>query len=210
MGIRDEFNNSDRRRVRAAASRADDMGKPPPKLPDELAAAFEVSDRKLGVGSFGTVWLATRRSDGARVALKIIRCADRGAARLAARELALARVLVHPNIVRQLACCAPPATPAAGARGAGEEARHAYAVLELLEGETLLQRLRRCGHLAEAEARPVFAQIVDATRYIHSKGVIHRDLSTNNVMLCAPRAACLLYTSPSPRDGLLSRMPSSA
>ena len=61
MGIRDEFNT--KTECGAVASRADDMGKPPPKLPDELAASYDLSDRKLGTGSFGTVWLATEIRD---------------------------------------------------------------------------------------------------------------------------------------------------
>jgi serine/threonine protein kinase len=152
-----------------------------PTLPQELAGAYALSDLPcLGSGSFGTVFAATRIDDSTPVAVKIIDCADRNRARLAARELSVLRDLSHPNIVRQLACHTTTSR-------AGSSASQAFVVLELVEGETLLERVRACGCMDEREARSIFRQIIAAMQYLHANGIIHRDLSTNNVMLCGER-----------------------
>ena len=64
-------------------------------------------------------------------------------------------------------------------------------------------------------------QVVSAVAYLHEKGIVHRDLKPDNLVfdgrtndatikLIDFGYACLLYTSPSPRDRQKSRMPSSA
>ena len=79
--------------------------------------------------------------------------------------------------------------------------------------------------LTECETRYYMKQILDGVNYLHQNKIIHRDLKLGNLFLSddlqvkigdfglatrLEHEGCLLYTSPSPRDGLLSRMPSSA
>ena len=80
-----------------------------------------------------------------------------------------------------------------------QDERNLYMLLEFIIGGELFTHLRKAGKFANDHTRFYAAQIVMALQYLHNDSVVYRDLKP-----------CLLYTSPSPRDGLLSRMPSSA
>ena len=78
-------------------------------------------------------------------------------------------------------------------------------VMDFIEGISLATLLaQRGGPLPEPEALHYTRQVAAALSYLHGRTppILHRDVKPANI--------CLLYTSPSPRDGLLSRMPSSA
>ena len=64
-----------------------------------------------------------------------------------------------------------------------------YLVIELLRGETLMQRMRRMGKIPLEESRIVVRQVGAALTYAHGKGVIHRDLKPHNVFLQGEAAA---------------------
>jgi serine/threonine protein kinase len=51
-----------------------------------------------------------------------------------------------------------------------------YLILELLRGPELLTRIRQAKHFTEQEAARIFRKIVDAVRFVHKKGAVHRDL----------------------------------
>jgi tetratricopeptide (TPR) repeat protein len=55
--------------------------------------------------------------------------------------------------------------------------------MELLSGETLLQRLRRTGPMTAAEALPIVTQMAAALSAAHAVGIVHRDFKSNNIML---------------------------
>ena len=78
--------------------------------------------------------------------------------------------------------------------------------MELVTGHDLRQEVENWTQLPPSErfarAQGILMQVARALSYIHDRGLIHRDITPGNI--------CLLYTSPSPRDATLSRMPSSA
>ncbi|HEY5927832.1 MAG TPA: serine/threonine-protein kinase, partial [Kofleriaceae bacterium] len=145
----------------------------PPSLADFTIGA------QIGAGGFASVWSAVRRSDGARVAIKIAHLATTTTARRFARE---ARAL------EQLAGQAVPAL-----LGSGEDTnRRPYLALELLVGTTLADELAAF-ELPPGEpwAASRGAQIATALARLHRRGVVHRDIKPENVFVEATRIVLL-------------------
>ena len=132
----------------------------------------------LGAGGMGEVYRARDTRLGRDVALKVL--PDAFAAdveRLARfqREAQLLASLSHQNIGAIHGLEETPST------GSGQATVRAL-VLELIEGETLADRIRR-GPLSVDEALGVARQIADALEAAHERGVIHRDLKPANVKI---------------------------
>jgi len=124
----------------------------------------------LGGGGTSLVYRAEVEGGGPDVAIKELRpqfAADPALRRRFLREVELSRRLNHPAIVRLL--------------DAGEQGGVPFAILELVRGETLRQRLDREGKLALADARSLFIQIARALDYAHWRGIIHRDVKPQNI-----------------------------
>lgn len=70
-----------------------------------------------------------------------------------------------------------------------------YYVMELLEGETLGSRLKRCGAMSWDQLAPVLEGIIAALEQIHSAGLIHRDISPDNIFLTKQGARLIDFGS---------------
>jgi len=119
----------------------------------------------------GEVYLADTRR-GERVALKLLRepLEDSRDARLRLeREVRALRRVESPYVARVL--------------DADLDGDRPYLVMEHIEGETLLQRVRRCGPFDGPELIPLAQGIAAALAVIHAAGVVHRDLKPSNVIL---------------------------
>jgi Tol biopolymer transport system component len=131
---------------------------------------FEITGQ-LGAGGMGEVWRATDTKLGRDVAIKTLPAtlAD-DAERLARfeREAKLLAALNHAHI--------------AAVYSLDETDGTLYIVMELVEGESLEQRLRS-GPLPLEEALQCGLQIASALEAAHEKGVVHRDLKPANIML---------------------------
>ena len=126
---------------------------------------------QLGRGGMGEVFLADDLSLGRRVALKFLSNAftdDPERMARFEREARLLATLNHPNI--------------AAIYGLEEAEGKRFLVLELVEGETLAQRVSK-GPLSADEALVIYRQIAEGLEAAHEKGVIHRDLKPANVMI---------------------------
>ncbi len=126
---------------------------------------------KLGQGGMGEVFLAEDTNLDRRVAVKVLPDAFvRDPERLARfdREAKLLASLNHPNI--------------AAIHGLERTDSSPLLVLELVEGETLAQRISR-GPLPVDEALEVCRQIAEGLEAAHEKGIIHRDLKPANIKL---------------------------
>lgn len=64
-----------------------------------------------------------------------------------------------------------------------EENNTAYIVMEMLEGETLKDRLKRVGKMSVEEALPIILSVLSALKEVHAKNIIHRDLAPDNIFL---------------------------
>jgi len=108
--------------------------------------------------------------DDRHVALKVLRTTvgDRGALRFR-REIALAAELHHPRIVSVL--------------DSGESAGRLWYAMPFIDGETLGARLRRVQRLDIPDVLRLMREIADALGYAHARGVIHRDLKPDNILV---------------------------
>lgn len=141
---------------------------------------------RLGDGAFADVWRARDELDR-EVAVKIVREANVAVADALAHAKALARAK-HPNVVAVLTL-ETVEDPSTGAQVS-------CVVMELLEGETLDDRLRR-GKLKPDEVVELANGIADGLEHIHAQGMAHGDLHSQNVMVTAAGAKIIdiLYRS---------------
>ncbi len=68
----------------------------------------------------------------------------------------------------------------------------AYIVMEFVEGETLKARLQKTGPLSWSQAKTIFEPVVHAMSKVHRAGLVHRDLSPDNLMLTADGSVKIL------------------
>jgi tRNA A-37 threonylcarbamoyl transferase component Bud32 len=127
-------------------------------------------EAEIARGAYGIVHRATDLEMDRAVALKVLRDDAPSASTLERflREARLAAALDHPNIVRVY--------------GSGVIEGRAFIAMELLEGETLQERLAR-GRVPEREAASIGEALARALDHAHRRGVIHRDIKPANVLL---------------------------
>jgi eukaryotic-like serine/threonine-protein kinase len=125
---------------------------------------------QIGAGGMGEVYKAHDTKLGRDVAVKVLPQAfAHDADRLARfqREAKVLASLNHSNI--------------ATIHGLEQSNGTNYLVMELVQGETLAERIKRDGALPVEEALKIAAQIAEALEAAHEKGIIHRDLKPANV-----------------------------
>jgi serine/threonine protein kinase/Tol biopolymer transport system component len=146
-----------------------------PVLSGRRLGVYQLRER-IGSGGMGEVYRAHDTRLGRDVAIKILPHGFSADANRQARFEREARVLAalnHPNIGAVYGF-------EEGVTGSGETVRGI--VLELIEGETLSERVRR-GPLPVGEALVIAKQIADALDAAHEKGIVHRDLKPANIKI---------------------------
>ncbi len=141
-----------------------------------LAGRYRVL-RFIGNGGMGEVYEAEDCELHERVALKTILpeiARQPESIQRFKREIQLARKVTHPNVCRIYDLVYHETT--------------IFLTMEMLEGETLAQRLLRTGAMTTEVAFPLVAQIVAGLAAAHRAGIVHRDLKCSNVMLVATKA----------------------
>ncbi|GIL15473.1 MAG: hypothetical protein BroJett039_06460 [Chloroflexota bacterium] len=132
--------------------------------------------RLLGQGGMGAVYLAFDQRLNQNVALKENTGGD---ARQFQAEAELLARLRHPNLPRVIDHFIEPN---------GSQ----YLVMDYIEGEDLETLRQTRGALPEAQVRAWFDQILDAVTYLHSQGIIHRDIKPDNIKITPTGQAVLV------------------
>ncbi len=129
-------------------------------------------ERELGRGGMGVVYLARELKLDRPVALKILLpefAAQTGLRDRFLRETRTAASFSHPNIV-----------PVYAVEDADDYLAYA---MGMVEGETLAQRVARAGPLPVRELVRMIQDVAYALAYAHGRGVVHRDIKPDNVMV---------------------------
>ncbi len=152
----------------------DSVTHPPPEFLDlQAALAGEYSlQRELGRGGMGIVYLARDVHLDRDVAIKVLPPAiasDEGSRQRFLREARMAAGLSHPHIVP--------------IHRVGEAGGFVFFVMTYVAGETLGERLRTHGPLAPDHARRVLREVAWALAYAHGRGIVHRDVKPDNILL---------------------------
>src|ERR687886_2446940 len=138
-----------------------------------LSAQYEL-DREIGRGGMGIVYRAKDRRLKRPVAIKLLppELAFRSEIRTRfLREAETAAQLSHPNIVPIYSV--------------DEVENLVFFVMAFVRGDNLAKRIHDAGRLGVEEARRVVREVADALAYAHARGVVHRDIKPDNILLDA-------------------------
>jgi len=130
----------------------------------------------LGIGSMGSVYRVTRRSDGCDFAAKHVHSNDE-AKRELRNEYDLMLMLCHDSVV--------------SATQLYERRVDAWLSMELCRGGSVEDRLVRHGAFSEQEATTLGRQLLEGLNYLHNSRVVHRDIKPMNLLLVSEDATRL-------------------
>ncbi len=126
---------------------------------------------KIGEGAMASVYKAKQSSTGRLVAIKTLKFVDPTLAERFAREVKIHSRLKHENIVEAIECITTP-------HG------RSYFIMELLQGMSLEDHIDTKGRFNNpTDIANILSQICEALEYAHEKGIIHRDVKPENIIL---------------------------
>ncbi len=147
------------------------VGSDPLALPEMIGSYRVVAS--LGTGGTGRVYLGQHPVIGSKVAIKVLLPEIASSAETVERFIQEARAssqIASPHIPRYFDFGTTPAGLP-------------YAMMEYFDGETLGDRLARCGAMSVEETAQIVAQVASALVMAHETGLIHRDLKPDNIFL---------------------------
>lgn len=131
---------------------------------------------KIGQGSFGNVYLGLNGLTGELMAIKQVDMPSNESEKskklmvnALKQEISLLKDLSHENIVRYL--------------GSNEDASHMYIFLEYIPGGSVSSMLKMYGPFEEELIRNFTRQVLVGLAYLHSRGIIHRDIKGGNILV---------------------------
>jgi len=144
------------------------------RLEQSLGKVFAI-ERELGGGGMSRVFLASERALDRRVVVKVLHPELSGVnVDRFRREIQVVAQLQHPHIVPVLA--------------AGESGGILYFTMPYIDGESLRAWLLRQSRLPVDDALRILHDVADALAYAHVRGVVHRDIKPDNVLISGRHA----------------------
>lgn len=129
-------------------------------------------DKKVGSGTFGSVWQGYHKTTGTKVAIKVVshnHFSNNENARRFLREVEYIKQLDHPLIAEFYEL--------------QEDDQNYYMIMEYVENGNLLEFVNANGELDESRARHYFCELVSVLEYLHDQmKIAHRDLKAENVL----------------------------
>lgn len=85
----------------------------------------------------------------------------------------------HPNVLGQIACL--------------QDEEYYYSIMKFCDGGELCSRILGVGPVGECQARSLFLQLLDGLDYLQSKGIFHRDISLENILITSSTSPQLMF-----------------
>jgi len=145
------------------------MSRPRPPITDNLGDHYTMTNEVLGQGYFAVVKVGIDKKTNERVAIKVVNKELVEREETLNNEIEILSKVDHPNIVRMHAIFDTP--------------EHLFIVMDLMEGGELYEEIIQRSVFSEKEAAIIVKQLLDALVYLHAKGIVHRDLKLENLLL---------------------------
>jgi calcium/calmodulin-dependent protein kinase I len=141
---------------------------PDPK--EAVEKYYTVTNEVLGSGYFATVKVGIKKDNGEKVAVKVIeKVKVAESPHLLENEILIMKKIHHTNIV--------------SLQGVFDTPDALIIVMELMRGGELYEKIVEKKHFSEKDASYLMRQVFHALEYLHSIGVVHRDLKLENMLL---------------------------
>jgi len=133
----------------------------------EIIRDYEIGV-EIGRGSYATVRKAKHRYSHSEVALKIIKRKLLSNTKFLDREVSILKKVSHPHVVPLFDIY--------------EEADDIILVMKYIGGGDLFDQIQRRNTFTEKDASNIIRQLLEAVKYLHDSGIVHRDLKVDNIL----------------------------